>query len=248
MSSGYESFARFYDRLTQNVDYDSIAKLVDKLVQQYADYKEVIVDLGCGTGTLCEKLAQIGYDVGGVDSSADMLEAARQRLDGKQLPVTLLLQDMTRLDLYGAADCTVCLLDSLNHLKDKQQLQKAFERVGMFTCDGGLFVFDLNTEYKHRKVLANNAFDFDNEDFFCAWKNELGDDGSVHIYLDFFNKDNDGRYTRYIDDFTEILFDDAFVEQELEKNGFELIGKFDDFSLEPVKETSQRVLWVCKKH
>ena len=248
MSSGYESFARFYDRLTQNVDYDSIAKLVDKLVQQYADSKEVVVDLGCGTGTLCEKLAQIGYDVVGVDSSADMLEAAQQRLDGKQLPVTLLLQDMTRLDLYGAADCTVCLLDSLNHLKDKQQLQKAFERVGMFTCDGGLFVFDLNTEYKHRKVLANNAFDFDNEDFFCAWQNELGDDGSVHIYLDFFNKDNDGRYTRYSDYFTEILFDDAFVEQELEKNGFELIGKFDDFSLEPVTETSQRVLWVCKKH
>ena len=69
----------------------------------------------------------------------------------------------------------------------------------------------------------------------------------MHIYLDFFKKEKDGRYSRYSDDFTEILFDDDFIESELAKNGFELIGKFDDFSLEPVKPDSQRVLWVCKK-
>lgn len=246
-NTGYESFARFYDALTDNVGYDKIAQLVHTLVQKHADYKEVILDLACGTGTLSEKLAQKGYDVVGVDNSPEMLDAAQQRLDGKELPVTLLLQDMTELDLYGAVDCTVCLLDSLNHLNNKQQLQKAFERVSMFTCDGGLFVFDVNTEYKHRQVLANNAFNFDKQDFFCAWQNELSDNGDVHIYLDFFSKDKDGRYTRYSDDFTEILFDDDFIQRELARNGFELIGKYDDFSLEPIKETSQRVLWVCKK-
>ena len=224
INTGYESFARFYDALTDNVDHEGIAQLVHSLVQKYADYKEVILDLACGTGALSEKLAQKGYDVVGVDNSPEMLEMAQQRLD-----------------------CTVCLLDSLNHLKNKQQLQKAFERVSMFTCDGGLFVFDLNTEYKHRQILADNAFNFDKQDFFCAWQNELAENGDVHIYLDFFSKEKDGRYTRSSDDFTEILFDDDFVHTELEKCGFELIGRFDDFSLEPVTETSQRVLWVCKK-
>ncbi|MBQ9870170.1 MAG: class I SAM-dependent methyltransferase [Ruminococcus sp.] len=247
INTGYESFARFYDALTDNVDHEGIAQLVHSLVQKYADYKEVILDLACGTGALSEKLAQKGYDVVGVDNSPEMLEMAQQRLEGKDLPVTLLLQDMTKLDLYGAVDCTVCLLDSLNHLKNKQQLQKAFERVSMFTCDGGLFVFDLNTEYKHRQILADNAFNFDKQDFFCAWQNELAENGDVHIYLDFFSKEKDGRYSRSSDDFTEILFDDDFVHTELEKCGFELIGRFDDFSLEPVTETSQRVLWVCKK-
>ncbi len=247
MLTGYESFARFYDRLTANVDYDGIAELVHKLVQEHAEYKEVILDLACGTGTLSEKLADRGYDVVGVDNSAEMLEMAQHRLDGKDLPVTLLMQDMTQLDLYGAVDCTVCLLDSLNHLRDKQQLQKAFEHVSMFTCDGGLFVFDLNTEYKHTRVLADNAFDYDLGDLFCAWQNELSDNGDVHIFLDFFEKESDGRYSRYSDDFTEILFDDAFVEQELVKNGFVILGRYDDFSLKPVKDDSQRVLWVCKK-
>lgn len=247
MDTGYESFARFYDKLTANVDHDAIAELVHKLVQQHADYKEVILDLACGTGSLSEKLAQKGYDVVGVDNSPEMLEMAQQRLDGTGLPVTLLLQDMTELDLYGAVDCTVCLLDSLNHLKDKQQLQKAFERVSMFTCDGGLFVFDLNTEHKHRQVLANNAFNYDLDGLFCAWQNELADNGDVHIYLDFFKKESDGRYSRYSDDFVEMLFEDEFVEQELAKNGFDIIGRYDDFSLEKVNEQSQRVLWVCKK-
>ncbi len=247
MNTDYESFARFYDKLTANVDYDGVAELVHKLVQQYADYKEVILDLACGTASLSERLALKGYDVVGVDSSPEMLEIAQQRLDGKDLPVTLLWQDMTELDLYGAVDCTVCLLDSLNHLKDKKQLQKAFERVAMFTCDGGLFVFDLNTEYKHRQVLADNAFNYDLDGLFCAWQNELSDNGDVHIYLDFFEKQRDGRYLRSSDDFFEILFDDGFIESELAKNGFELIGKFEDFSLEQVKPTSQRVLWVCKK-
>lgn len=247
MDTGYENFAQFYDTLTDNVDYEAIAQLVHGLVQQHADYKESILDLACGTGALCERLAQLDYYVVGVDNSPEMLEVAQQRLDCSELSVDLLLQDITEFELYGAADCTLCLLDSFNHLKDKQQLQKAFERVGMFTCDGGLFVFDLNTEYKHRNVLANNAFNFDKDDFFCAWQNELSDNGDVHIYLDFFKKEKDGRYSRFSDDFTEILFDDSFIESELAKNGFELIGKFDDFSLKPVKPDSQRVLWVCKK-
>ena len=96
-------------------------------------------------------------------------------------------------------------------------------------------------------MLANNAFNFDNEDCFCAWQNELAEDLSVHIYLDFFEKDDDGRYTRYSDDFTEILFEDSFVESALAENSFELIGRFDDFSLDPAKQTSQRILWVCKR-
>ncbi len=247
MNFGYQRFAQFYDRLTGNVDYDLIADLVHGLIQKYADYKEVVLDLACGTGSLSEKLAQKGYDVVGVDNSPEMLDAALQKLDGKDLPVTFLQQDLTELELYGAVDCTVCILDSFNHLSNKQQLQKAFERVSMYTCVGGLFVFDLNTEYKHKQVLANNAFNFDNEDCFCAWQNELAEDLSVHIYLDFFEKDDDGRYTRYSDDFTEILFEDSFVESALAENSFELIGRFDDFSLDPAKQTSQRILWVCKR-
>ena len=247
MQTGYQGFAGFYDRLTSNVDYEAIAELIHKLVQQHADYKEVILDLACGTGSLSFKLAEKGYDVYGIDNSPQMLEAAREKLDGKDLPVTFLLQDMTELDLYGAVDCTVCMLDSFNHLSDEEQLSKAFEQVSMFTCEGGLFIFDLNTEYKHRSVLADNAFNYDLDGLFCAWQNELNDDGSVHIWLDFFEKEKDGRYSRFSEDFTEILFDDDFVKQELAKNGFELIGKFDDFSLEPVRPDSQRVLWVCKK-
>ena len=247
MTSGYDKFALFYDRLTANVNYSAIADLVDGLIKKHSDYDEVVLDLACGTGSLSEKLAEKGYDVVGVDNSAEMLDAAQKRFDKTELPVTLLLQDMTELELWGAVDCTVCLLDSLNHLNNNNQLEKAFERVSMYTCAGGLFVFDLNTEYKHRQVLADNAFNYDLDGVFCAWQNELEDNGDIHVFLDFFEKGSDGKYTRYSDDFVEILFDDDFVENSLIKNGFEVIGKYDDFSLEKVNNKTQRVLWVCKK-
>ena len=89
MNFGYQRFAQFYDRLTGNVDYDLIADLVHGLIQKYADYKEVVLDLACGTGSLSEKLAQKGYDVVGVDNSPEMLDAALQKLDGKDLPVSM---------------------------------------------------------------------------------------------------------------------------------------------------------------
>ena len=173
MDHSYNSFARFYDRLTANVDYKAIADLVDSLIKKHSEYDEVVLDLACGTGRVSEQLALKGYDVIGVDNSQEMLEAAQERFDESGLDVTLLEQDMTELDLWGAVDCTVCLLDSLDHLHDASELKKAFERVSMYTCVGGLFVFDLNTEYKHRNVLANNAFNYDFDDLFCAWQNEL---------------------------------------------------------------------------
>ena len=59
MDTGYESFAQFYDRLTNNVDYDAIAQLVHGLVQKHADYKESVLDLACGTGACATVTAAV---------------------------------------------------------------------------------------------------------------------------------------------------------------------------------------------
>ena len=39
----------------------------------------ILLDLGCGTGTMTEKLADYGYDMIGVDNSEDMLELAMEK-------------------------------------------------------------------------------------------------------------------------------------------------------------------------
>ena len=163
------------------------------------------------------------------------------------LNIQYLMQDMTELDLYGAVDAVVCVLDSINHLENEEAVRKTFECVSKFTCDGGLFIFDVNTVYKHRVILADNAFCYDLDGLFCAWQNELNDDDSVSIYLDFFEEQEDGSYCRFSEDFTERIYTDEFLSELVKLNDFELIGKYDGFEDSPVNDKTLRVLYVCRR-
>ena len=184
--SGYGKFAWFYDRLTDNVEYDKIAAAVDRYVERFGGRKNILLDIACGTGSLCERFAKMGYDVIGIDSSEQMLNAALDKKYDSGLPIQYLCQDMTKLDMYGTVDVTVCTLDSINHLTDIEAVMKVFERVSLFAYPDGLFIFDVNTVYKHREVLSNNAFVYDLDGLFCVWQNEYNaEDSSVDIYLDF---------------------------------------------------------------
>ena len=118
----------------------------------------------------------------------------------------------------------------------------------MFTCDGGLLIFDVNTEYKHRQILGDNAFVYDVEDegLFCAWRNSCNEDGSVDIALDFFQNEG-GIYHRSSEYVTEILISRRVIEDALEKSGFELVGVFDGLSEAEPCETTQRELYVCRR-
>ena len=93
---------------------------------------------------------------------------------------------MTDFELPHKVDCCVCSLDSINHLKDIVEVKKCFDCVYNSLNDGGVFVFDVNTVYKHKNVLGNNTFVFDEEDFFLSWDNEYLGDNTVRILLDFF--------------------------------------------------------------
>lgn len=243
--AAYQSFAQFYDLLQADVPYERIAKLIEGFIDKYSDENEVVVDLACGTGRLSRELAALGYDVYGVDFSETMLDEAAKNTSADN--VTYLCQDMTKLDLWGAADVIVCILDSLNHLESEEKLRQTVERAGMFTCDGGLFIFDVNTEYKHRQILANNCYVFEREDLFCTWQNNCDENGDVSIALDFFSKTADGTYLRESEYFNEKLFRPELIEKYLDENHFDIMGVFNDFSFDEPDEHSERLLYVCKR-
>ena len=75
----YEVFADFYDALTDNVDYAVLSKTICSLLARYGLDRGLLLDLGCGTGTLSVLLAQAGYEVVGADISPDMLAVAQEK-------------------------------------------------------------------------------------------------------------------------------------------------------------------------
>lgn len=243
----YDIFSKFYDTLTDNVEYKKRADYFCRLLSMCGVNDGILLDLGCGTGSMSIEMAQRGFDVIGVDSSIGMLNAARAKCfeSGKQ--VLLLNQKMQELDLFGTVKAAVCVLDCINHLPSADDVKKAFGKVALFTEPGGAFAFDVNTPYKHKNVLGDNAFVFETDDFFCTWQNNYDpDDGSVEIELDFFEEE-DGAYYRSTETFTERAYELDDISEWLEQAGFEIIGIFDDMTVEPVKPDSQRAVFIARK-
>ncbi|MDE5992374.1 MAG: class I SAM-dependent methyltransferase, partial [Oscillospiraceae bacterium] len=193
---GYHSFASFYDILTENISYRERAEYFDALVKKHGGRKNILLDLACGTGSLSEAFSEMGYDVIGVDSSEEMLNAALDKKFDSGHNIQYLCQDMTKLDMFGTIDVTVCALDGINHLPSFADIEKTFERVSLFCEPEGLFLFDINTPHKHKNILGNNTFVYDFDDVYCVWQNSYSEkDNCVEMSLDFFELGENGFYT-----------------------------------------------------
>ena len=250
--SSYGTFAQYYDRLTQNVCYRERAGKLNGLIAKWLrpDMPErILLDLACGTGSLTEEFARLDWDVIGIDSSAEMLSEALDKKYDSGLPVQYLQQDMRRLDLYGTVAVTVCALDSLNHLPSAEALREVMERVNLFSEAGALFLFDLNTVYKHRHLLADNAFVYELDDAVCIWQNALDDSAPeypVTIRLDFFEQLDGNKYRRSSEEFTERVWQPEAVKKLLGETGFTLLRVLDGDTFAEPSENTQRLLYIAR--
>lgn len=243
----YEAFADYYDSLTQNVDYQNLCSFYDGIIKKYGNGGKIVLDLACGTGSLSVKLADLGYDVVGVDASECMLSEAMSKVSEFGNPI-FLCQTMQNLDMFGTIDAVVCSLDSINHLKTEADVKKAIERVSLFMNPDGIFVFDVNTLYKHRDILGNNTFVYDTEKVYCVWQNEFHQkNGQIDISLDFFENDGDETYVRSGESFSEYYYSDEFLEETLAANSLKIVKKLDGFTTKSVNDKSERITYICRK-
>ena len=139
-------------------------------------------------------------------------------------------------------------MDSINHITEPDELQKAFDRVSFFMEKDALFIFDANTPYKHKSILADNAFIFETDDLFCAWQNEYhAQNDTVDITLDLFFRDEGGRYERSTEEFSERAYDRQTLEKMLYSAGFETLAVFDSYSFNAPTSTTQRQVYIARK-
>lgn len=245
----YGVFSEFYDALTANVSYDTVSQVLSSLLTRYGKGRGLLLDLACGTGSVSVRLAKKGYEVIGVDLSPEMLSEAQNKAYSAGQNILFLCQDMTALDLYGTVDAAVCTLDGLCHLPDEESVFAALQKVSLFMNPGGVFLFDVNSVYKHRAVLGNNTFVYDTDDVYCVWQNTLLSDGvTVQMDLDFFEPVSDaGDYVRQSERFTERAYPKETLEAMLKKAGFTVLDVFDGYSGKPAHDTSERLLFAVRK-
>lgn len=239
--SNYDTFALFYDALTENVDYEARSAYISGFFLRYGVLPGCsVLDLACGTGSVTKCLSDMGYKMRGVDLSEEMLTVAKNKCPDTEF----FCCDMTEYRSEKQFEGCVCCLDSINHLQGIEQVRKCFSTVATNLVSGGIFIFDVNTLYKHRCVLADRTFVFDEEDFFLSWDNEAVDDCTVRIMIDIFCF-NGKNYDRLSDEFTETAYDIETLKKSLDD--FEVLGIYDELTEDEPKEDSQRLYFVCKR-
>ncbi len=242
----YADFARFYDLLTENVDYKSIAGLYTDILRRRGINQGKILDLACGSGSLSLFLQKAGFEVIGADLSEEMLTAAAS----KSSLIRWIKTDMTMLPFEDEFEGIICALDSLNHLPDLKAISSALKGVYSSLKKSGVFAADINTPYKHREILGNNAFNFDYEGLFCAWQNELSENdplNKVEMFLDFFEEQEDGSYLRYQDSLCEIAPKISQIKEIMESCGFKSIKVLNYPDGGEIRENNEKVIIVGNK-
>ena len=165
----YTSFAQVYDLFMDNVPYEQWSAFLCRILKKYGIEDGPVLDLGCGTGKLTRLMAKAGYDMTGVDSSAEMLQIALSQTGEEE--ILYLLQEMQELDLDGCVRAVYSACDCINYVLDEEELQEAFARVYEHLETGGVFLFDMNTDYKYTQLLGENTFAESREDGSFIWEN-----------------------------------------------------------------------------
>lgn len=243
--NAYKNFAYVYDMFMQDIDYDGWVEYLKRIWESQNFKPKLIADLGCGTGNITLRLANMGYDMIGVDISQDMLSVAKS----KSNEILYLMQDMCEFELYGTADCIISLCDSLNYITDKNELLKVFKLVNNYLEPNGLFIFDINTEYKFKKILAENTFAETKEDAAYIWENYFDEDSGINeFYMNFFIKQNkENTYSRFEECHYEKAYTIDEIKEFIEKSGMKLIDYYEAYTFNKPHDKSERIFFVAQE-
>ena len=242
----YEKFAHIYDELiNSDIDYSCWADKIIQLCNEENINKDTYLDLACGTGNITQYVGKSFRQVWGVDLSSEMLSEAENKLKNTGIRAKLIQQNICSLNLNKKFDLITCCLDSTNYITSGEDLERYFQGVYNHLNSNGMFVFDINSYYKISEVLGNNIFHFDNDDVVYIWDNEFNNE-IVDMFITFFIKSGE-LYERFDEEHRERAYKENQLEALLDKTGFTIIKKLDNYTHNKITDTTERIAYFLKK-
>lgn len=244
----YGKFAYLYDELMKDVPYDEWVSIVTEKWSKYECQGKKLLDLACGTGELSIRFAKAGFEVTGVDLSADMLTVAQMKAANNGLKLPFYQQNMVELDLYESFDVIGVFCDSLNYLQTEEEVIETFAKIYDLLDEDGFFIFDVHSVHKIMNIFMNQTFTHDEEDICYIWNCFQGDYPlSIEHELTFFVQDDEsGKYDRYDEFHSQRTFPVEVYKNWLEASGLYVTDIFSDF-MDDLSSEAERIFFIAKK-
>lgn len=250
----YTSFASVYDTFMDNVPYEEWCVYLYGLLKEYHIEDGLVLELGCGTGSMTELLAQLGYDMIGVDYSEDMLGIALEKKMKSGHDILYLHQDMREFELYGTVRAIVCICDSINYITEPQELEEVFYWANNYLDTDGVFIFDFNTEYKYREIIGERTIAESREECSFIWDNYYYEEEKINEYeLSIFIRekehapDGEKLYRKYQETHYQRAFTIKEIRKILDASGLKYLNAYDAFTRNEPTEVSERIYVIAGK-
>ena len=241
----YDALAASYDGLMADGSYRRRAAFLARRLGKSPIPVRTVLDLACGTGTIACLLAKRGYEVVAADGSEEMLTQAAAKAAGLDRPPLFLQQAMPRLRLAQPVDAVVSTLDSLNYLTAERDLRETFRRVRRWLKPGGLFLFDVNTPCKLRRMDGQLYMD-ETEESFCVWRTFFSEKKQICTYqVDLFRLRPGGAWDRSFEEHRERAWREAFLREALGGAGFSSVHLTGDLTDKPPRLNEDRWQFQC---
>lgn len=244
----YTGFAAVYDTFMDNIPYEEWCGYVKRLLKKYGVEQGILLDLGCGTGSLTELLDSAGYDMIGIDNSEEMLQIAMEKRMNSGKNILYLCQDMREFELYGTVAAVVSICDCMNYVMEPEELREVFRLVNNYLDPGGIFIFDLNTEYKYREMMGDSTIAEDREDCSFIWDNQYDAKEKVNIYdLSLFVREEEELYRKYRETHYQRAYSLDEVKSAINDAGMDFVAAFDAFTEEEPRRDSERIYVIARE-
>lgn len=156
--------------------------------------------------------------------------------------IIYLHQDMRELSLLGKQDVIISICDSMNYLLTDEDLYKTMHAVKNNLKQGGIFIFDLKTEYFYENELDDETFSEDMGEFSYLWRNQYSTVDHIHrYYLEFYV---DGRVIREMH--KQRAFSAMDIKNAALKAGFTSAAAYDAFTFNKPRKKSERIYIVMR--
>lgn len=250
----YTGFAQVYDKFMDNIDYEDWCRYIITLLKEYKiDEKagnesgsKIVLDLGCGTGNVTQKLSESGYDMIGIDNSQEMLNIAMEKR-GDDESILYLLQDMREFELYGTVAAVVSMCDSINYITDYDDLVQVFRLVNNYLDPKGMFIFDLKT-INNYKNIGEQVIAEDRDECSFIWDNYFDENDNINEYqLSVFVKGIDGRYDKFTEEHYQKAYTLKEIKRALSEAGLKFVTAYNAFTREEADENNDRIYVIAQE-